>query len=279
VVGLVFQAFRDFLVKYFVEPGYDWVDTPTYGLILGVLVLFGVIPVLKRLNVRLDSRFFMAVAPYVVFGSTARELVDRNLGVYAGFGAYPANFWLVSPWIFFTVFFIAFFCLAVSLLASRAFKGVSYHIPMFALGFVLSSYNIALILLYLKRIEPLVLMLAVFGLFMAVIYYASRVKPLSFIKNEGNLWVIGAHMFDASATFIGMSTLGFGEQHVLPSLLINYFGTPAVMFPLKLVVLLPALYLIERDLKGDETARRFLKFVIFVLGFGPGLRDLVMMIL
>jgi uncharacterized membrane protein len=37
--------------------------------------------------------------------------------------------------------------------------------------------------------------------------------------------------------------------------------------------------LIERDLKGDETARRFLKFVIFVLGFGPGLRDLVMMIL
>jgi len=268
----------DFIYRYFIVPGYDWVDTPTYGLVLGGLVIYAVIPVVKRLGIRLDRRFFIAVSPFMVFGATARELVDRGLGLYANAGTYPQNFWLVSPWIFFTMFFLALGCLLMGIAVERRFK-VGYHMTMFTAGFILCAYNIFLILANMRRLWVLVYVLCSWGLLVMLVWMLSRFKMLSFLRHEGNMLVIGAQLLDASATFVGMDFLGFGEQHVLPSLLIKYFGTAFVMFPLKLLVVIPALYVIDMELKNDETARRFLKFVIFVLGFGPAVRDITMMVL
>jgi len=276
---VVFGFLGEFLHKYFVEPGYDWVDTPTYGILLGVLVIFAVIPAIKRLGVRLDRRFFIGAAPFVLFGATARELVDRKLGLYALAGDYPGNFWLVSPWIFFTMFFLAVGCMLFGLLASRRFKGLGYHVPMFAVGGVLCLYNLLLIAGNVRNLALFFYVAEVAALFMVFIWFLSSFRLFSFLRNELNYVVVGAHLFDAAATFVGMDFLGFGEQHVLPSFLINYFGTAFVMFPLKLVVLLPALYLIDGELGDDETARRLIKFVVFVLGFGPAVRDVVMMVL
>ena len=269
----------DFLYKHFIVPGYDWVDTPAYGLALGLLVIFAVVPALKGLKVELDSRFFIGTSPFILFGATARELVDRGLGVYALAGDYPKNFWLVSPWIFFTIFFIAVACMLAGMLISRKVKSVSYHAPMFVLGFILCAYNIALIAFNIKRALLLFHVLLTLCLFMVFIWLLARIKTFSFLRNEFNLFVVAAHVFDASATYVGIDYLGFGEQHVLPALLIKYFGTAAVMFPLKLLVLLPALYVIDDELKNDATARRFIKFVILVLGLGPAIRDVTMMIL
>jgi uncharacterized membrane protein len=274
-----FDFLWDFLYRHFIVPGYDWVDTPTYGLVLGLLVIFAVVPVLKRLKVNLDGRFFTGTAPFIIMGATARELVDRKLGVYALAGDYPRNFWLVSPWIFFTMFFITVACMLAAMAFSRKVRSVSYHIPMFALGAIPCAYNLALIALNIKHLSLLLEVTAIFGLFMAFIWFSARIKVLSFLKNEFNILVVAAHMLDASATYVGVDYLGFGEQHVLPSLLIKIFGTAAVMFPLKLIVLLPALYVIDDELKNDPTARRFIKFVILILGLGPAIRDIVMMIL
>jgi len=275
---VVFDSLRDFLYKYFVLPGYDWVDTPTYGIVLGVLVLFAVIPMLKRMGVRLDRRFFIAVSPFIAFGATARELVDRNLGFYGLAGSYPSNFWLVSPWIFFTMFFLTLVCLLLSLLAGKRLK-FGYHMPMFAIGSVLAGYNLSLILLNIKQVVPFAFVFVVLTFFMVFAYFLSKTRFFAFLGNEFNLLVVFAHLFDASATFVGVDFLGFGEQHVLPSFLIRYFGTAFVMFPLKLVVLLPALYVIDKDLQGDETARRFIKFAVLVLGLGPAIRNVTMMLL
>lgn len=278
-MGVFFEFLRDFLYRYFVVPGYDWVDTPTYGLILGLLVLFGVIPLIKRLGVRIDYRFFVAVSPFIVLGATARELVDRGLGLYRLAGDYPGNFWLVSPWIFFTMFFLTIICLLFGLLVGRRIKVVGYHIPVFAVGFIPCAYNLFLVLFNMKHFILLFYVASLSGLITFLIWLLSKFKVFSFLANEFNLLVVGAHLFDASATFIGMDFLGFGEQHVLPSILIKYFGTALIMFPLKLVVLLPALYLIDNELKNDETARRFIKFVVLILGLGPAIRDVIMMIL
>lgn len=269
----------DFVYKYFVVPGYDWIDTPTYGLVLGGLVIFIVIPVVKRLGVKLDRRFFIAVSPFMVFGATARELLDQNLGLYASAGPYPQNFWLVSPWIFFTMFFLALGCLIMGIIVERRFKSVGYHIPMFIAGFIFCAYNVALILLNLRHLWVLVYVISAWGLIVLLLWTGTRLSALSFMRREGNMLVAGAQLLDASATFVGMEFLGFGEQHVLPSLLIKHAGTAFVMFPLKLLVVIPALYVIDAELKNDETARRFLKFVVFVLGFGPAVRDITMMIL
>lgn len=276
---MFFGFLGDFVHQYFVVPGYDWVDTPTYGLALGLLVFFAVIPLLKKLGLEIDGRFFLGVAPFVVFGATARELVDRGLGFYAMAGSYPGNFWLVSPWIFFTMFFLATACLLFGFLVNRVFKQVGYHMPMFSIGMVLCSYNFYLVLSNVRRLALSFYVLFVFAAFMFFVFFISKFRVLSFLRNEFNLAVVGAHLLDASATFIGVDFLGFGEQHVLPSFLIERFGTAFVMFPLKLAVLLPALYVVDGELKNDDFSRRFMKFVFLVLGLGPAIRDIVMMVL
>jgi uncharacterized membrane protein len=91
--------------------------------------------------------------------------------------------------------------------------------------------------------------------------------------------VVSAHLFDAAATFVGVDYMGFTEKHVLPTYLIGRFGSAFVMFPLKIAVVLPALYVIEKELSGDELSRRLVKFVVFVLGAGPFVRDAALVLL
>ncbi|MFH1125727.1 MAG: DUF63 family protein [Candidatus Altiarchaeota archaeon] len=268
-----------FIYRYFIVPGYDWVDTTTYGLVLGLLVIFALIPVLKRLKIRLDYRFFIGVTPFMVFGATARELVDRGLGLYSLAGSYPSNFWLVSPWIFFTMFFLTFACMLLGILLNSKVKSIGYHLIMVVIGGPLCAYNVFLVLLNMKNPVLFFYVASVFGVFMVFTWFLSKLDVFSYFGREFNLAVVGAHLLDASATFVGVDFLGYGEQHVLPSFLIGYFGTAFVMFPLKLIVVAVVLYVIESELKDDETSRRFLKFVVLVLGFGPALRDIVMMVL
>jgi uncharacterized membrane protein len=51
------------------------------------------------------------------------------------------------------------------------------------------------------------------------------------------------------------------------------------MFPLKLLVVIPALYVIDGELRDDELSRRLVKFVVLVLGAGPAIRDASLVLL
>jgi uncharacterized membrane protein len=94
-----------------------------------------------------------------------------------------------------------------------------------------------------------------------------------------NVLILSGHMLDASATYVGVDHYGYSEKHRLPSLLMEITGTAAVMFPLKLLFLLPALYYIDSSIGNDVGENRHLlalvKLAILVLGFGPGIRDLL----
>ncbi len=94
-----------------------------------------------------------------------------------------------------------------------------------------------------------------------------------------NIMIIGGHMLDASATFIGIDRYGYIEKHILPSTLIGWTGTAAVMYPLKLVFLIPALFIMDVGMADESKENPHLmalvKLTILVLGFAPGFRDLV----
>jgi uncharacterized membrane protein len=105
-------------------------------------------------------------------------------------------------------------------------------------------------------------------------------------KNVGsgvNVMIIAGHMLDASATFIGIDRYGYIEKHVLPSTLMETFGTAAVMYPLKLVFLIPALYIMdigmEEEAKESPHLMALVKLTILILGFAPGTRDVIRMAL
>jgi uncharacterized membrane protein len=45
------------------------------------------------------------------------------------------------------------------------------------------------------------------------------------------------------------------------------------MYALKLAVFIPVIYIIEKYFKEDEQIYYAIKFVLLVLGFGPGIRN------
>lgn len=98
-----------------------------------------------------------------------------------------------------------------------------------------------------------------------------------------NILIVGGHMLDASATFIGIDRYNYVEKHILPSTLMEIFGTAAIMYPLKLVFLIPALYIMDIGMKEEAEQSPHLmalvKLTILILGFAPGTRDIIRMAL
>lgn len=269
---------KDFIYENFWSPGYTIVNTLTYGIILAACV-YGIMEVFKRTDIKLDKNFFIATIPFIFFGATARELVDRGLGLYPGYAPYPANFWVVAPGIYVTMFVLTSAVLIAAYYACRQW----YHVPMAAVGIVLSAYNIMLVTGNLGDFTGLKLALFFFflgGLASYVFFNQWGRKLLSRADSfTANFYLVLAHLLDASATFVGVDYLGFTEKHVLPNYLISVSGSSLVMFPLKVFVVGLAVYVIDREYEREELYRRFIKFVVLVLGLAPAIRDLTLIAL
>lgn len=253
-------------------PGYNWVNTLTWALVLGGALL-GVLRLLERLDVSLGTRFVAAVLPFVLFGSTARALED------AGVVEPPLGFLLITPLIYLVMFLLVFGTLFLGeWLERRGSTERNYFVA--SVGALLLAVNLLLIAgrLDVPGAEPLVpLQAAGLGLVLAgAVYLAGRYLDWGFLASPLGFAVVAAHMFDASSTFIGYS-LGYTEKHVLPTLLIDATGTAGVMFPLKLAVVLPVLYYLELFDEGSETFETLLYLTVLVLGLGPGTRNVTRM--
>jgi uncharacterized membrane protein len=96
------------------------------------------------------------------------------------------------------------------------------------------------------------------------------------------LSLIFGQMLDASATSFGIDLhpLSYMEVHVVGSNLIALTGTAFVMFPLKLVVLFPAVWLLQhyRD-DAPQVLWHLILLAMITVGLAPGVRDMVRMIL
>ena len=79
-------------------------------------------------------------------------------------------------------------------------------------------------------------------------------------------------MLDASSTYIGMDWFGYYEEHVVPTLLINFIGTAMIMFPLKILMILAVLSLIDKSIE-DPSLRNLTKLVLITLGLAPAARN------
>jgi uncharacterized membrane protein len=62
------------------------------------------------------------------------------------------------------------------------------------------------------------------------------------------------------------------EKHVVPTFLINLTGSAAIMFPLKLIILLPILSMIDKSLQ-DPSLRNLTKLTLITLGLAPAIRN------
>jgi len=258
----------DWINRYYIYPiihdtSYNPVDTATWAVILGLAVL-GLVRLFKHLDIEMDERLILYTLPFVLAGSSLRVIED------AGLVSPPASYLLITPLIFFVVFFVTAGCL----LLTRMLLGARFYRAYAAIGLLWTMLNVAFITN--AGFENLWVMPAVFLLgttITSVILLVRRYLTwLKFLDDKFNLMIIYAHMLDASSTYIGVDWFSYYEKHVVPTFMINLTGSSSIMYLLKLLVLLPALSIIDRSIE-DPSLRNLTKLTLITLGLAPAARN------
>lgn len=99
--------------------------------------------------------------------------------------------------------------------------------------------------------------------------------------DQSNKIVTLAQLFDATTTFVALNffgksslgQMGFIEQHVVPTIIINIFG-PFSFVIVKLIAIVSVLLLIDK-FSDEKEFSYFLKIVIGILGGATGSRDFI----
>jgi uncharacterized membrane protein len=262
-----------FVQKYYLDPiiydtSYNPVDTITWAIIMGLSII-GLLKLLGRLNILMDERLLLSTLPYILAGSSLRVIEDANL-VLA-----PWRYLLISPLIFFLVFFIT----AAFLIITRKIWGEKFHAKYVVIGFLWTGCNLAVLSTVGLQNAWVIAAVFLMGTVLAggIIFCgqhlsALRLPALKFLEDRFNQMIIYAHMLDAGSTYVGVDWFSYYEKHVIPTFFINLVGTAAIMFPLKLLVLLPVLYLIDKSIQ-EPSLRNLTRLALITLGLAPAVRN------
>jgi uncharacterized membrane protein len=256
----------EFIEEYFVDPikyaeGYNWVNTITYGIIL-IAASYVVYTYLKT-RITMDRKFYYSVSLFILVGGSARVIKDMGVS---------ESYILVTPLIFFLIFGITF----TSLIVAVRIWNHNYYKYLAAEALILFAGILGILAVNAKTFngEALLYIIVTAAAVTVIVYYVATFLRYTFITD--NIEIMGGHMLDASATSFGLALYGYFEQHMLPGLFIEWFKTPFVMFPLKIIVVGIALSAVE-DIK-EEGYKTFIKLIILILGAAPGLRDVLRII-
>lgn len=277
---------REFLYKYYIDPirygqPYNPVDTLTYAAIL-ILAVYLVYRWLRKTGIPVDRKFVLATLPFVVLGGLARVIQDT------GMIRSDIQFLLVTPLIYFVIFFYTAGSLIVAWKASErgwirdyahgyAAAGIAASVLV---GAVLLSFGLGRGSVH-PEVMVIILSLAAVTtiLVYAALYYVAKWQ---YVRDPLYLALIAGHMLDASATSYGIDLhpLAYVEQHVVGSQLIAWTGTAFSFFPLKLLVVIPGIWILEmyRE-ESNKTLWHLIILAMIVVGMAPGIRDMTRMVL
>lgn len=267
--------------EYYIDPilhdsGYNIVNTVTWAVVLGICV-FLVIALLRRMKVNINEKLTVSIIPFILAGSSLRVIEDT------GVLQQPLAYLFITPNIYFLVFAITMCFLVIAKAVANIINRDTLTIFAF-FGSIWFIFNMGY-LLYLKDIVhlwvPVFVLLSASGL-VFVLYHVFRRIGLPGFCDKVNLSIIGVHLMDASSTFSGVDFLGYYEKHVVPAFLIDLTNTAMVMYPLKLLIFLPIIYVLDTQFNEDDTSKtlaNFLKLVIITLGLAPACRNTIRMML
>lgn len=277
---------REFLYKYYIDPirygqPYTLVDTLTYALIL-IAAVYLVYRGLRRYKIAIDDELVLATMPFVVLGGLLRVVEDTGM-ITSDF-----RFLLITPLIFFTIFVVAAVALFAGKIAenegivarySRVYGGVGIAACV-AAGAALVWFGLTETTIALDVLAAILVLASVTSLALwALLVYGAKWEYASNILYK--LLIFG-HMLDASATSYGIEIhpVHYVEQHVVGSNLIEATGTAFSMFLLKIVVIIPAIYILEQYRReGNPDLWHLILLAMIVVGMAPGIRDMVRMVL
>ena len=264
--------------------GYTVFNTIVYTLILVIFIL-AIIKMFKKLEIDPLSIFY-SIIPFIFLGSSTRALVDN--------GILPKTVFLITPGLYILVGLITIISFLFCIFLFNK-KGIDYRYSLFSLGLIFSLPN----LIFFSKVNFTALLyviltwilssLVFLGIVFLVLYVKSNISKnpekinLSNSKEKIkkykiNFSIVLAHLFDASTTYVAVEYFNYVEQHVLPNALYQLFDTYLTLFPMKIIVIVAVLYIIDQYF-DDLTIKNLLKLAVFVLGLAPGLRNILTLIL
>ena len=255
------MSFQDFFNKYFIHPvyageGYNVVNTTAYALLF-ILFAYGFFETLKKLKIKIDRNFVLAFIPLTLFAISMR--VFQDAGIVKGY-------WFVTPgiWVLFIGIILSTF--SMSLFIQKRTK-IPYHKIMQIVGLTLLVP--ALFLLQIKNLQ---------GISYVALVFLPLLLTLKFVKwSPENKVITTVHAFDAIVTFVSIEFFNYKELHVIPRFVINLTGTVFSFIVLKLVIVVSVLLLLDKY-TDDNEFKNYIKFMIGILGFVPGIRDFLRLI-
>ena len=267
--------------------GYTIPMTILYALlvILGLYILYRWI---KHNKVPINTAFVLSSCIYVILGGLLHVLDDM---VVKGVPVieYPWRLLFTTPQVYVLVMIFGLIVLFVSFQLEKK-KIILTYIRPFSICGIAACLAVLGILIWFGATYTTF----DFGVIAIVVGMAAGATALlwaflrfvcrwKYVSHPVYLALIGSHFLDSSATgfALDLHPKQYFEQHVLGDWLINLTGTGYSMFLLKLVVLIPAIWVLEkfRRQEGFELLWYLIIFVMIVVGLGPGIRDLFRMVL
>jgi len=293
------------------EPGYTVVSEVGYAVTL-VFFLVGLLELLNRLEVGETKELFFALVPFMFFGGALRVVEDANDAVPQGAEpliSYPLNSLIISPVIYFTVFFVPLAVLVTAVVAERRGLVDSYGRPVFAFGWLALFATVAFIYYYVDaaladafagagfypQMTGLTIGLAAI-LAVGVYGLVDRVKPeINAGTRLVGLVVLFGHAVDGVANVIAADWIGaigvpveYGAKHpvnrfiieftesVQPASLSAVIGTSWAFLVVKLVAATLVVWVFDERIFEEEPRYAVLLLVaILAVGLGPGTRDML----
>jgi uncharacterized membrane protein len=239
---------------------------------------------LKKLDVEINKPFIAAVSPYIFVGASLRVMEDAELF------SPPLSYLLITPLIYFLLFFCCVAILTISVKLSQSNGiGVRFQVSglrclaIFGLvGVIWLFVNLMILFGKEEIVLPWVLfaVIGISGIILLVIYTIGAKFGVNFLTEKLNVSVLAAHLLDASSSYIGIDKLGYTGKHVVEGVIVKYTGSAAGMFPLKLVILISVLYLLETQFdEKDRELKNLVLLALLVIGLAPAVRNTLRMIL
>jgi len=273
------------------KEGYTIISEITYGIIL-IFSLYAIYKLLKKLKITVDWRFALALMPYILFGPVTRTLEDT------GYFNEPAVYWFISPLIYLQIAFFAILFLLLGYYLEQKLKNpkITVNSVVFVGGLILLIPSLYLIARWILGDQwgettgvrfdvfllVLVLIILIVGLVYLIAYLFRNKEQIAVYKNPLNIAMLVGHMIDGLTSYISikdplMMGLAYSEKHPASNALLNIWGPlfPIVKFLLIIVVIYVFDILYKKELQKYTTLINLLKIGILILGFSPGLRDLL----
>jgi len=282
----------NFIYDYFVRPiweqtGYNMVNTATYVVI--ALIAVYLIHQALRGRIRIDRAFIGGALAFVLFGSTMRVVTDSiNQGIFTPVS--PVHAFVLDSHIldygYLTVTPGIYIVTAVIYLAS-VYASYRLKRPLLPLvcGLIL-WFPLFLLLLPFMRYAVYAIPILMLALIPALIAW-------KVVKDQILALIVAAQALDGAATFFvidifsKISGISYFEQHVLSGAIGQVFGTFFVFYLVKTGIAFAAAYILSKE-KDDITLLRlfgkdivmdryFIALVLMIIGFAPGIRDMLRM--